>query len=62
LGFEPGNPSHLSVASGLADVRVYRTQRCSACRHRGMSVRRYRRGADHRLVLSCRHCGRQTEA
>jgi hypothetical protein len=62
LGFVPGNPPHLSMASVLADVRVYRTQRCSACRHRGMSVRRWHRGRDHRLVLTCRACGRQTEA
>jgi hypothetical protein len=57
LGSKPGNPPGLTMATVRAEVRIYRAQRCAACRPRGHAVRRYRRGTDQRLVLTRSACG-----
>jgi hypothetical protein len=63
-GFRPGKPAHVHPATLMADVRIYRNQRCGRCNRRGQAVVpwHHRGHAVYRLVLTCRSCGHQAEA
>jgi hypothetical protein len=62
LGFTEGAPAHIPPAIVATDLRVYRHLSCPECGHRAHTVTPFHRGADYRLLCSCRKCGGTTEA